>query len=104
MAVVTLYYHVGTAEDFEKVVSPLMRLTKFKRENQYIVLTNLITLIKDRPEYFRSELNEFFVLSNDPHFIKILKLEILTLLVEENNSTKILKEFKVRFLFKKSPI
>jgi len=54
----------------------------------------LITIVKDRPEYFKKDISEFYILPNEPNYIKVLKLEIMTLLADDNNSSQILKEFR----------
>jgi len=43
---------------------------------------------------FRPFVNDFFIQSTDPAFIRNLKLDILTLLASDTNMTNILREFK----------
>ena len=38
---------------------------------------------------------DFFVRSNDPHYLRALKLEILTLVTSDTNVSLILREFKI---------
>jgi AP-3 complex subunit beta len=95
LSVASLYYHLAPQLECVKVVTPLLRLTRLQRENQYIVLSNVATMAKDRPMMFTGSLKEFYVFSSDPLFIKQLKLEILSLLATEATVHQILKEFRV---------
>ncbi len=65
------------------------------REYQYIVLSNVATMAKERPNMFTDSLKEFYVFASDASFIKELKLEILSLLATDTTAHQILKEFRV---------
>jgi len=94
LAVVSLYYHVAPPIECGKVIVSLLRLIRGSRENQYVVLSNIATMAKERPELFRDFIKDFYILATDPQFIKSLKLEILSLLANENNVHTILKELR----------
>lgn len=47
---------------------------------------------------FEPYVNDFFILPDDPHYCRTLKLEILTHIVNQENINKILKEFKVKLI------
>ena len=91
----SLYFHVAPQLECVKVVKPLLRLTRGPKETQFIVLSNIATMAKERPTMFTDSLKEFYVFSTDPHFIRVLKLEILSLLATETTVHQILKEFRV---------
>eukprot|EP01027_Heterolobosea_sp_BB2_P001444 GEZU01002190.1.p1 GENE.GEZU01002190.1~~GEZU01002190.1.p1 ORF type:complete len:432 (-),score=117.87 GEZU01002190.1:58-1221(-) len=95
LAVASLYFHVAPTSEFAKVIKSLLRISRGYRENQFIVLTNIATMAKTRPELFREHLKEFFVRSDDSPHCRELKIEILSLLANESNVSTVLKEFKV---------
>lgn len=95
LAVASLFFHLAPQLECVKVVKPLLRLTRSFREYQYVVLSNIATMAKERPTMFTESLKEFYVFSSDPGFIKELKLEILSLLATEATVHQILKEFRV---------
>ena len=94
LAVAALYYHVAPLHEAQKVSKSLVRISKSKREIQYVVLTNIASMAASRPQLFESFVSEFFISPADPSFCRTLKLEIITYLVNEDNINKILKEFK----------
>lgn len=49
LAVVSLYYHVAPPIECGKVIVSLLRLIRGSRENQYVVLSNIATMAKERP-------------------------------------------------------
>jgi AP-3 complex subunit beta len=95
LSVAALYYHVAPLHEAQKVSKSLVRISKSKKEIQYVVLTNIASMAASRPQVFESFVNEFFISPADPSFCRTLKLEIITYLVNEDNINKILKEFKV---------
>lgn len=65
------------------------------REIQFVVLSNIASMSAVRPTLFDAYLKSFYVRSNDPTQIKLLKLEILTNLATETSISTILREFQV---------
>ncbi len=61
-----------------------------------MVLSNIATVSLLHPNLFEPHIRMFFVFNNDPTQLKLLKLEILTNLVNESTSAVILREFQVR--------
>lgn len=66
------------------------------REIEHIVLSNVASLSLLHPSLFEPYLRMFFVFNNDPIQVKLLKLEILTNLVNTSTSPIILREFQVK--------
>ncbi|CAG8433270.1 4151_t:CDS:10 [Diversispora eburnea] len=94
LAVAKLYYHLAPLEEAYKLGKPLVRLLHSHRENQYVVLANIATMAIQRPSLFEPHLQQFFVRSTDPAFIRNLKLEIMILIATENNITGLLRELQ----------
>ncbi|CAG8453323.1 11185_t:CDS:10 [Funneliformis mosseae] len=81
LSVAKIYYHLAPVEEAYKLGKPLVRLLHSHREIQYVCL-------------FEPHLQQFFVRSTDPTFIRNLKLEIMTLIATENNITVLLRELQ----------
>ncbi|KAK9693865.1 AP-3 complex subunit beta [Basidiobolus ranarum] len=94
MAVCSLYYHAAPAMEVFKVGKPLVRLLRTHPEIQYVVLTNIATMAHEKPEIFEPYLQQFFVRSTDPAFVRNLKLRILTSLANESNVSTLLRELQ----------
>lgn len=78
-----------------KIGKSLVRILRNHREIQYVVLNAIQTIACDHPLIFRSFLSDFFIKSSDPLFIRLLKLDILTLICYKDNIIQILKELQV---------
>jgi AP-3 complex subunit beta len=110
-SVAALYYYLAPSNELPKVSKSLIRITKGKREIEYLALANIATMASKRPvnniisiylivyyqAMFENSIAEFFIKPSDPNFCKMLKLEILTHLVNQDNINKLLQEFKVLF-------
>ena len=59
-------------------------------------MSNIATMSIKQKGMFEPSLKSFYVRSNDPTHIKLLKLEILTNLATETNIATILRELQVR--------
>ncbi|KAK2144879.1 hypothetical protein LSH36_722g00029 [Paralvinella palmiformis] len=94
MAVAQLYHHCAPKNEVSVVARALIRLLRGHKEVQYIVLSNIATMSVQRKDMFEPFLKSFYVRSNDPIHVKLLKLEILTNLASEANISTILREFQ----------
>ncbi|KXJ22678.1 AP-3 complex subunit beta-2 [Exaiptasia diaphana] len=94
MAVARLYHHCAPAGEVTIVARALVRLLRSHREVQSIVLSNIATMSSGRKGLFEPYLKSFFVHSNDPTHIRLLKLEILTNIAGETSIGTILREFQ----------
>lgn len=65
------------------------------REIEYVVLSNVASLSLIHPVLFEPYIRMFFVFKADSTRVKMLKLEILTNLVNTSTSSLILREFQV---------
>lgn len=97
LGVCSLHYYCGSQGDRhnQQVGKALVRILRNHREIQYVVLTSIQTMARERPIIFRPFLSEFFVKSSDPVFNKLIKLEILTSICFKDNVNAILKELQV---------
>lgn len=97
LGVCALHYYCSAQGDRnnQQVGKALVRILRNHREIQYVVLTSIHTMARDRPVIFRPFLSEFFVKSSDPVFNRLLKLDILTSICFKENVTPILKELQV---------
>ncbi|CAD5125567.1 DgyrCDS13770 [Dimorphilus gyrociliatus] len=94
MAVAQLYYHCAPKSEVNFVAKSLVRLLRSHKEVQYIVLSNIAAMTIQRKGMFEPYLKSFYVHSNDPTHVKLLKLEILTNLATETSISTILREFQ----------
>ena len=54
-------------------------------ELQYAVLKNVQLLVQKFPSFLENEVKSFFCRHSDPAYAKVIKLELLTNLITENN-------------------
>ncbi|CAG8441070.1 3847_t:CDS:10 [Acaulospora morrowiae] len=94
LAVAKVFYHLAPSSEAYKLGKPLVRLLHSHRETQYVVLANIATMATQRPSLFEPHLQQFFVRSTDPVFIRDLKMEIMTLIATESNITGLLRELQ----------
>lgn len=79
----------------KKLQPPLVSL--FSRplpEVHYVMLRNINLLLHKRPDLLAGEFEVFFCKYNDPLFVKMEKLEILIMLINDSNIDAVLLEFK----------
>jgi len=93
VAVAMMLYYCAPAAEALKIGKPMVRLVRNPPQIAYLVLCNIATISRSRPEMFSAYLTEFFVYDNDPEYIRELKLEILINVATESNINRILKEF-----------
>ncbi|ELP85778.1 AP-3 complex subunit beta, putative [Entamoeba invadens IP1] len=89
-----LYFHVGHHQDRTRAVRGIMKLTSSSFITQEFLFPILLSLVAQQPSAFVDYLDDFFLFPDDPVEICEMKLEIVTLLVQETNCQKILDELK----------
>ena len=94
MALVSLYFALAPVADCHKVIKPMMRMVRNRREISYVLLCNASTLAAKRPELFRPYLKDFFIHGADPRYLRDLKLDCLASIAADQNIGTILKEFE----------
>ncbi|KAG4302177.1 hypothetical protein PCK1_001449 [Pneumocystis canis] len=77
-----------------KIFSSLVTLLSKEPEIKYVALKNAQIILQRIPEILENDINVFFCKYNDPLYIKLTKLEIITKLVNEENMNQVLAEFK----------
>lgn len=87
MAVVRLYQYAAPPSEIGTVIKALIRLLRNHREVQNVALLTIASIVADdsRRGEFRSYIKNFYIRSDDPRFIRTLKLEIMTCLANETN-------------------
>ncbi|GAQ85841.1 adapitin protein complex [Klebsormidium nitens] len=91
-----LHWHLALPEELPRVVKPLTFLLRSSpRETQYLALSAIATMARERPSLFRGEVRRFFVRAGDPLFVRKLKLEVLTTVAGEGSVNSVLKELQV---------
>ncbi|KAJ5075402.1 ap-1 complex subunit beta-1 [Anaeramoeba ignava] len=78
----------------KQVVPPLMTLLGSQHEIQFVALRNIILIVQRWPQLLEHEIKIFFCKYNDPVYIKLAKLDILSILVSDRNVDLLLREFK----------
>uniref|UniRef100_A0A0R3WLS4 AP complex subunit beta n=1 Tax=Hydatigena taeniaeformis TaxID=6205 RepID=A0A0R3WLS4_HYDTA len=94
VAVAQLFYHCAPKEEMNAVVKALLRILRSTKEVEHVVLSNIASMSLLHPNLFEPHLRMFFVFNNDPIQVKLLKLEILTNLVNTSTSSTVLREFQ----------
>ncbi|XP_022172802.1 AP-3 complex subunit beta-1 [Myzus persicae] len=92
MSVAQLYHHLAPKSEVNVIAKALIRLLRSHREVQSVVLNSIASISIARKSMFEPYLKSFFVRSNDPTHIKLLKLDILTNLANETSISTILRE------------
>ncbi|XP_050430715.1 AP-3 complex subunit beta-2 isoform X2 [Adelges cooleyi] len=92
MSVSQLYHHLAPKSEVNIIAKALIRLLRSHREVQSVVLNSIASISIDRKRMFEAYLKSFFVRSNDPTHIKLLKLDIMTNLANETSISTILRE------------
>lgn len=59
-----------------------------------VLYSGLMPIVRAHPNLFRPHISEFFVMQTDPITIKLQKLEVLELLVDERNVASVLSELQ----------
>jgi len=79
-----------------KLSPPLITLLSSGKEAeiQYVALRNMSLIVQQFPEVLRQEVKIFFCKYNDPIYVKLEKLELMIMLVEERNVDTVLSELK----------
>eukprot|EP00708_Paratrimastix_pyriformis_P002060 GAFH01000798.1.p2 GENE.GAFH01000798.1~~GAFH01000798.1.p2 ORF type:complete len:944 (-),score=481.64 GAFH01000798.1:68-2701(-) len=77
-----------------KMAPPLVTQLSAQPEIRYVALRNINLVIQKRPGLLQSEIKVFFCKYNDPLYVKMEKLEIMMLLVEDPNIAQVLAELK----------
>ncbi|KAJ3126526.1 AP-2 complex subunit beta [Nowakowskiella sp. JEL0407] len=79
---------------YKKLGPPLITLLHNKPEIQYIALRNIMLILNANPEFLRNEIKVFFCKFDDPIYVKLAKLEIMSKIASELNFNVVLPEFK----------
>eukprot|EP00939_MAST-03C_sp_MAST-3C-sp1_P001050 g1050.t1 len=97
MAVARLFFYLGSgtpAALYRKIGRCLVRELRSSREVAFVVLCNIAQMAVKWPQMFRPDVQDFFVKSTDPCFIRSTKLRILELLASQRNVDIVLTELQ----------
>ncbi|TPP52419.1 AP-3 complex subunit beta [Fasciola gigantica] len=94
VAAAQLLFALKSKEDYPAVAKALVRSLHGSMEVQYVLLSNIATLSINYPGLFEPYLRSFFCFTNDPLYIKLVKLDILSNLATETSCPTILREFQ----------
>lgn len=90
--------HISSAEIVslltKKMSGPLITLLSKEHEIQYVALRNIMLILQKRPNLLQYDMKVFFCKYKDPIYVKMEKLEIMIMLVNEKNIDQVLLEFK----------
>lgn len=79
---------------FPSILPPMLTLASTgEPEIQYIVLRTLTLFVKKYPNSLQNEIRLFFIKYNDPSYIKMQKLDIITANTTAKNAEIVLEEF-----------
>jgi AP-1 complex subunit beta-1 len=77
-----------------KMTPPLVTLLSKEPEIQYVALRNIAIIVQKCPAALANEMKVFFCKYNDPIYVKMEKLNVMLLLVNESTVEQVLLEFK----------
>jgi len=79
-----------------KLSPPLITLLSSGKESeiQYVALRNMSLVLQKYPDVLRSEIRIFFCKYNDPIYVKLEKLELMNMLVNDKNVDTVLSELR----------
>ena len=95
LAVATLHHYLAPRMEQVKIAKALIRILHTRKEAKYVILNGILTIVETNPDMFRPHLSDFFVESTEPVYIRKVKIDIVTLLANEGNISRILREFKI---------
>eukprot|EP00929_Paragymnodinium_shiwhaense_P078930 TRINITY_DN4096_c0_g1_i1.p1 TRINITY_DN4096_c0_g1~~TRINITY_DN4096_c0_g1_i1.p1 ORF type:complete len:911 (+),score=296.56 TRINITY_DN4096_c0_g1_i1:80-2812(+) len=78
----------------KKLNPPLVTLLSCEPEIQYVGLRNIRLVAQKRPGLLSAEVKMFFCKYNDPVYVKLEKVDIMVMLVNEKNFEQVLMELK----------
>ncbi|QSL67198.1 hypothetical protein MERGE_001588 [Pneumocystis wakefieldiae] len=77
-----------------KLFSSLVILLSKEHEIEYITLKNIQIILEKIPDIFENNVDLFFCKYNDPLYIKLAKLEIITKIANKGNIDNVISELK----------
>ncbi|XP_065655849.1 AP-4 complex subunit beta-1 isoform X4 [Hydra vulgaris] len=99
MATVNIFLQFSTQLDFiksdifERIRAPILSIISISsHEVSFSVLNHVSALLKMRPRMFCKDYKVFFLRNNEPTYLQLKKIEILTKVVTEGNMKEILAE------------
>jgi vesicle coat complex subunit len=94
LAVARAIQHLGVPADIGKIAAPLIARVRQPHEIQQVVLANIAVLCLGHATIFSQYAKYFLIYPNDSEALWTLKLEILTLIFNEDNATLVLGELE----------
>ena len=98
LSIATLHWYLAPSSLCALTIPPLVRLSRNKRSIQYVLLTNVLTMAKTRPTLFAPHLKDFYVHQADAAYVKSLKLDVLSCIVDDSTVVGVVKELAVYVL------
>ncbi len=97
--VIMIHIRSVTRDEFvksimRKMAPPLVTLVSSAPEVQWVALRNINLILQKRPDALANEMRVFFCKYNDPPYVKVEKLAIMTKLATEKNVDTFLSELK----------
>ena len=94
MAAASLMYHAAPESEWIGVARSMMLAIRMSPHAAPTILAAISKWAQDRPEMFKPFIRFFLVRSSDDKVVRALKLEIMTLIADESNTSNLLKEFQ----------
>lgn len=92
---ISLFIDLTPQKLWTKVVSPLLRLSKAERDQQYVAFRTILTLARRAPSLFESKFRHFIVFPLENKLVRNLKLKIMVAIASEANGLDIWRELQV---------
>ncbi|PPQ75253.1 hypothetical protein CVT24_007431 [Panaeolus cyanescens] len=93
LAAAKVFFYVAPPSYWTKFVNPVLRLLLSSKEQERVALTDIYLIAKYTPELFSPHFSRFLVRADDPQATKILKIRLLSKLINSENYPTILREF-----------
>jgi AP-4 complex subunit beta-1 len=79
---------------YERIRTPMLTMMAGSAGHElgFAILHHINLLVQRAPEVFEHEFKQFFCKHNDPGYVKVLKLDIITAIASESNALAIVEE------------
>lgn len=94
VAAAGVHWIMAPKDDVNRIVKPLLFVLRSSRAAKFVVLCNILVFARVMPSLFADHYEDFFISASDPHQIKALKLEILSLIATDSSIPYIFQEFQ----------
>ncbi|EPY52372.1 AP-3 adaptor complex subunit Apl6 [Schizosaccharomyces cryophilus OY26] len=93
------YYYLAPTNELHTIVKPLLQLLSEKLTIRFTTLLYIRHITFSKPELFKGYLNSFFLFGSDDEKTSVLKLQVISHLLDPENANRVLPEL-FHYVFK----